>query len=100
MILDVQKCTYSRSEGKKLIFTNTETGEEVFIRKDLVGVTEFYLKRMYLECMHVYLNSHCLCCAAGTSTARLGVYNGEAVNARLPGMLNEPNCDLLLVDLY
>ena len=47
VILDVQKCTYSRSEGKKLYFTNAETGEEVSVRKDLVGPVESYLKRIY-----------------------------------------------------
>jgi elongation factor P len=66
IILDVHKCIYSRSEGKKLFFTNAETGEEVSVRKEMVGPVEAYLK-------------------PGTSVARLSVHNGEAVTVKLPG---------------
>jgi translation elongation factor P/translation initiation factor 5A len=49
IILDVHKCIYSRSEAKKLLFTNAETGEEVSVRKDMVGPVEAYLKRTQLS---------------------------------------------------
>jgi len=45
IILDVHKCIFSRSEGKKLFFTNAETGEEVSVKKEMVGPAEAYLKR-------------------------------------------------------
>merc|ERR1711939_288805 len=66
IILDVHKCIFSRSEGKKLFFTNAETGEEVSAKKEMVGPAEAYLK-------------------PGTSVARLSVHNGEAVTVKLPG---------------
>merc|ERR1711974_274488 len=66
IILDVHKCIFSRSEGKKLVFTNAETGVEVSVKKEMVGPAEAYLK-------------------PGTSVARLSVHNGEAVTVKLPG---------------
>jgi len=63
--LDVRKCTYLRSEGKKLLFTAEETGDEITVRKDLVGVVEYYLK-------------------PGTSKATIAIHDGDAVTIRLP----------------
>jgi hypothetical protein len=90
IILDVHKCIFSRSEGKKLFFTNAETGEEVSVKKEMVGPAEAYLKRTH----STSLVSHSLSFSfthlirsttAGTSVARLSVHNGEAVTVKLPG---------------
>lgn len=90
----MHKCIFSRSEGKKLLFTNAETGEEVSVKKEMVGPAEAYLKRTQSTSAYpIYFLFHLIrSCSfgvrtttAGTSVARLSVHNGEAVTVKLPG---------------
>ncbi len=51
--LEIAKYGFSRSDGKKFIFTNKETGEEVNVKKELIGNLEAYLKRKYKQCLWI-----------------------------------------------